>query len=82
MVYTDIIEQNIVGDAFTKLLKIIPVFHQSTDNYKIQEFKTREFHPLESTLLKKIKVDIRSHSGELINFAEGSKIFMNFIFSK
>lgn len=81
MIYTDIIEQNIVGSTFAKLLKIVPVFNESMDNYKIQEFKHKEFHPLENTLIRKIKVEIRSHSGDLINFSEDARIFMNLCFS-
>lgn len=82
MVYTDIIEQTIVGNSFSKLIKIVPVFHESTDSYKTQEFQNKEFHSLESTLVKKIKFEIRSHSGHLINFMEGSKIFINLLFSR
>jgi len=82
MVYTDIIEQTIVGNTFSKLIKIVPVFHKSTDSYKTQEFQNKEFHSLENTLIKRIKFEIRSHSGDLINFVDGSKIFINLLFSK
>ena len=82
MVYTDIIEQTIVGNTFSKLIKIVPVFHKSTDSYKTQEFQNKEFHSLENTLIKRIKFEIRSHCGDLINFVEGSKIFINLLFSK
>lgn len=82
MVYTDIIEQTIVGNSFSKLIKIVPVYHESTDSYKTLEFKNKEFHSLENTLVKRIKFEIRSHSGDLINFMEGSKIFINLLFSK
>ena len=82
MIYTDIIEQTIVGNSFSKLIKIVPVYHESTDSYKNLEFKNKEFHSLENTLVKRIKFEIRSHSGDLINFMEGSKIFINLLFSK
>lgn len=82
MVYTDIIEQAIVGNSFSKLIKIVPVYHESTDSYKTQEFKNQEFHSLENTLVRRISFEIRSHSGDLINFMEGSKIFINLLFSK
>jgi hypothetical protein len=82
MIYTDIIEQAIVGNSFSKLIKIVPVYHESTDSYKTLEFKNKEFHSLENTLVKRIKFEIRSHSGDLINFMEGSKIFINLLFSK
>jgi len=82
MIYTDIIEQSIVGNSFSKLVKIVPVYHESTDAYKTQDFKNNEFYSLENTLIKQIKFQIRSHSGNLINFMEGSKIFINLLFSK
>ncbi len=82
MIYTDIIEQAIVGNSFSKLIKIVPVYHESTDSYKTQEFKNQEFHSLENTLVRRISFEIRSHSGDLINFMEGSKIFINLLFSK
>ncbi len=74
--------QSIVGNSFSKLVKIVPVYHESTDAYKTQDFKNNEFYSLENTLIKQIKFQIRSHSGNLINFMEGSKIFINLLFSK
>jgi hypothetical protein len=82
MIYTDIIEPNIVGSTYSKLLKIAPVLQSSLDNYKIEEFKHREFHQLESTRIKTIKISIRSHSGYLINFPESKRVFLNLLFSK
>jgi hypothetical protein len=82
MIYTDIINQSVVGNSFSNLIKIAPVYHESTDAYKTQEFKNNEFHSLENTLIKQIRFQIRSHSGNYINFMEGSKIFVNLLFSK
>jgi hypothetical protein len=49
---------------------------------KIEEFKHKEFHPLESTLVKNININIRSNDGNLINFVDGSKVFLNLLFAR
>lgn len=78
MIYTDLIEPNIVGSSFANLLKIVPIV--GSDSYRNEEFKHKEFHPLSSTLIKNINVTIRSHSGNLINFDEKNKVFLNLFF--
>jgi len=80
MVYSNIIVPNIVGSTFANLLKIIPL--QKNEEDSTTEFKHKEFHSLESTLVKNINISIRSHSGNLINFEDKSKIFLNLLFSR
>lgn len=82
MLYSDVIEPSIVGSNFSNLLKIMPIFNDSHDANKIQEFKSEEFHPLESTLIKSIKINIRSHSGMLINFPSNSRVYLNLLFMR
>lgn len=79
MIYANIITPCIVGSSYVNLLKIIPI-ETSQELEKIQEFKHKEFHSLESTLLKKININIRSNDGKLINFDDNSKIFLNLLF--
>ena len=79
MVYSDIITPCIVGSSYANLLKIIPI-ESSQELNKIQEFKHKEFHSLESTLLNKININIRSNDGNLINFDDNSKVFLNLLF--
>ena len=80
MVYCDIICPTIVGSGYANLLKILPVENQEL--LKIEEFKHKEFHPLESTLVKNININIRSNDGNLINFVDGSKVFLNLLFAR
>ena len=77
MVYTDIITPCIVGSSFANLLRIIPIEYEEID--KIQEFKHKEFHSIESRLLKHINISIRSNDGNLVNF-DDSKIYLNLLF--
>ena len=78
MVYTDIITPCIVGSSFANLLRIIPIEYEEID--KIQEFKHKEFHSIESRLLKHINISIRSNDGNLVNFDDNSKIYLNLLF--
>ena len=78
MVYCDIISPCIVGSNYANLLKIIPLENDGID--KIQEFKHKEYHSMDSTLLKKININIRSNDGNLVNFAENTKIYLNLLF--
>lgn len=82
MIYMDIIKPIIVGNTYSKLLRVVPYQHSENCDYNVQDFRHRENHPLENTLLKTIHVEIRSHTGELINFAEGKHIHMNLLFSR
>ena len=82
MIYTDVIKPIIVGSTYSKLLRVIPIEHSENYDYKVQDFRHRENHELENTLLKTIHVEIRSHTGELINFAEGKQIHLNLLFSR
>jgi len=82
MIYTDIIESVIVGDTYAKLLKIVPSHNNYEETYVIEEFKHQELHALESTLLKSISIEIRSHTGSFVNFPDKKKIFMNLLFTR
>ncbi|MDP2792839.1 MAG: hypothetical protein Q8O25_01960, partial [Sulfurisoma sp.] len=82
MLYTNIIESCIVGDEYVKLLKIVPLHKTQEENYKIEEFRHLEYHPLESTLIREISIQIRTHSGELINFPKTKKVFLNLLFTR
>ena len=78
MIYTDIITPCIVGSGYANLLKIIPVETKELDN--IQEFKNKEFHSMDSTLLKNINISIRCNDGNLVNFADNARVFINLLF--
>ena len=82
MIYTDMIKPIIVGNTYSKLLRVVPIQHSENYDYKVQDFRHRENHPLENTLLKTIHIEIRSHTGELINFAEGKQVHLNLLFSR
>ena len=81
MLYASIIEPCIVGSEFSKLLKIVSVYGKTDGNSKNEEFKHLEYHPLESTCVTNVTIQIRSHTGSLINFKKSEKVFLNLLFS-
>lgn len=73
-VYCDIIEPQIVGDYFTKLLRNVSVDHSK---YFYGSTKSHDFNPIHYVpLLKRefenIEIDIRSDTGDTIPFSFGT----------
>ena len=82
MLYADFIKPSIVGESYSKLLKIIQIPNHNA-NYHTEEFQLQESHSLENTLIQTMHFELRSHTGELINFANNKNTFLNlFFFSK
>lgn len=81
MVYANVIDHCIVGSQYIKLLRIVPVNLYNGNSYQLHEFPQTEYHGLESTYFDSIKIDIRDHAGELVNFI-GKKITLNLHFSR
>ena len=82
MIYSDIIDSNIVGSANAKLLKIVPIVSNKNDSYNVYECKHKEFHSLENTYIQSVKIQIRSHSGDIVNFIPNHNVFINLLFEK
>lgn len=80
MVYASIIDHCIVGSQYIKLLRISPVNRYNGNSYELHEFPRAEFHGLESTYFDSIKIEIRDHSGDLVNFID-KKLSLNLHFS-
>lgn len=80
MVYANIIDHCIVGSKYIKLLRIVPVNRYNGDSYELHEFPQAEYHGLESTYFDSIKIEIRDHAGELVNFID-KKLTLNIHFS-
>ena len=81
MLYADFIKPSIVGESYSKLLKIIQIPNHNA-NYHTEEFQLQESHSLENTLLQTMHFELRSHTGELINFANNKNTFLNLFFFK
>lgn len=80
MIYANIIDHCIVGSQYIKLLRIVPVNRYNGNSYELHEFPQAEYHGLESTYFDSIKIEIRDHAGELVNFID-KKLTLNVQFS-
>ncbi|KAJ8032371.1 hypothetical protein HOLleu_25885 [Holothuria leucospilota] len=72
-VYTDIIENQLVGDSSAPLLRTIPVAGSFGTVVDI-ECQKREYHPVVSNLIPTIEIDIRDETGNPIAFNSGRVI--------
>ena len=76
MIYTDLIENNIVGDTRAQLLRCFPFFSKLNSgdiittgqcmNY--QTFSNLQFRPLLKSFFHTIHIELRDTSGEKIPF--------------
>jgi hypothetical protein len=71
-VYSDIVDYQFVGDAFTPLLRVVPVVNKSTFGEYVSElYTTPHYVPVSRSIINTIEVDIKSDTGQLIQFGSG-----------
>jgi hypothetical protein len=80
MIYCNIIKSSLLGETYTKILKIAPL-QETNQDYVLKEFKNKEYKELENTEISKIEVHFRSHDGEHINFYGSQNVIVNLEFS-
>ncbi len=68
-VYTDIIEDVIVGEEYAKLLRIVPV-KTGFDKMQFTEFTTPHYLPIENDRVDRINMTVRDHLGDKIRFVD------------
>lgn len=75
-IYCDLIDNQYVGDSYTKLLRNITVdkVHYVYGNQKVEIFDSIHYIPLAKNEFEDIKIDLRSETGETIAFAFGLSI--------
>ena len=81
IVYTDIVSKTIMGGSQSNILKIVPIKSSTDDNYIISDFKNKEYYELQNTEVTSIEINLRSHDGQLINFANYQDTILNLEFS-
>lgn len=81
MIYSNIVEPTPVNAEMTNLLKVFPI--SNTKLYKLYEFKHLEYHKLLNNEISEIAIDLRTHTGELVNFERTSNtsVIINLLFS-
>ena len=80
IIYSNIVQPSIIGSQYSPILKIVPVL-DGNEPYKLLDFKVREFYNIPNSEVNEIKIELRTHDGELVNFVESEHVVMNLQFS-
>ncbi|MCZ2207361.1 MAG: hypothetical protein O1I36_14755 [Cylindrospermopsis raciborskii PAMP2011] len=81
MLYSNIVKSTIIGSAFTKIMRIVPV-PETKLQYVLSEFKHRDYYDLENYEISIIEVQLRAHDGKFINFCGDQDIILDLEFSE
>jgi len=69
MIYSDLVKPTLISSEYTEILRIVPVKREEKDiEYQSIEFKNVEFREIANNFINVIKIEIRTHSGELVQF--------------
>lgn len=69
MVYSELVKQSLISSAYTDILRVVPITKEEKDiEYQSIEFQNVEYRELANNIVNIIKIEIRSHSGELVPF--------------
>ena len=83
MVYTNIIDEVITGETYSKLLRIVHWEKDDIIDGRVnKEFKHKNFFKLNETIIPSIHVEIRTVDGNYINLDENEPIILNLEFKK
>jgi hypothetical protein len=80
IVYSNIVKNSIIGSNYSKILRVIPFQNVEVD-YKIFEFKQREFYELSNDSINVIEIYLKTHDGRDINFLTNNNVIVNLEFS-
>ena len=77
-VYTDIIQNQLVGDVRGPLLRVVPVKSRCGDTASVT-YKQPQFLPLSRSNIQTIEINIRRDTGKLVSF-EREKSIVTLVF--
>lgn len=80
IIYSNIVQPSIIGNQMSPILKVVPVI-DNNEPYKLIDFKVREFYNIPNSEITEIKMELRTHDGELVNFLEDGHVVMNLQFT-
>jgi len=80
IIYANIVQPSIIGNQYSPILKVVPVL-DTKEPFKLIDFKVREFYSIPNTELNEIKIELRTHDGELVNFLENDHLVLNLQFT-
>ena len=73
MVYCNVVTASICGGRFLPLLKILPVQVSKKDAYLFLDFNKFEYIKTNVGILNEIKIELRTQTGEYVEFEENAK---------
>lgn len=83
MVYSNICALTAISSDYTQLLNVIPLREEpTTSDYETYDNKANlEFQRLQNTQLREIEIQLRSHSGEPLEFDTKDDVYISLEFS-
>ena len=81
ILYSDIITPSLIGGIYSKVLRVINVHSIENQPFVNLEFKNKEYCHLESTEINEIKLFLRTHAGDPVNFLKNHVILLNLEFT-
>lgn len=81
MMYSNIVEPTPVNGELTNLIKVFQIFQN--EKHTLYEFKHFEYTRLLNDIVDVIKIELRTHTGELVKFEKKSttNVIVNLLFS-
>ena len=73
MVYCNVVTASICGGRFLPLLKILPVQVSKKDAYLYLDFNKFEYIKINVGILNEIKIELRTQTGDYVEFEENVK---------
>jgi len=80
IIYTNIVQPSVIGNQYSPILKIVPIL-ETENAFKLHDFNVREFYSIPTTEVNEIRMELRTHDGELVNFLDNHHVIMNLQFS-
>jgi hypothetical protein len=81
ILYASFISPSIVGSKYSQILRVVPI-KPKLQEYVLHEFKHKEYFELQNTELSELRLELRSHDGEFINFANEKDVILNVEFAE
>jgi hypothetical protein len=74
-VYSDLIENQFIGDTFAPILRVVQVPHRQVfGEYICETYTTPHYVPVKKEIFDSIEIDIKSDTGEPIRFSTGKLV--------
>jgi len=80
ILYSNIVSPTIVGNSYSNIIKVFPIFSKS-DDYVIHQFKDPEHYSLLNKEINSISLVFKNHAGDTLNFASKNIVIVDLVFS-